>query len=44
MDDKADYRKALNDPESVFEAPEEVLKHETFSKKQKIEILRRLMN
>ena len=41
MDRKADYRRALKDPESVFGAPEEVLKHETFSKEQKIEILRR---
>jgi len=41
MDRKADYRSALLNPESIFQTPNELLKHKAFSKEQKIEILRR---
>lgn len=41
MSDKIDLEKALLDPASVFDTPEEVLKHDDLSKAQKIDILRR---
>jgi hypothetical protein len=41
MSDKIDYNRALLDPASVFQTPEEVLEHEGLSRDQKIEILRR---
>lgn len=34
-----DYKKALNDPASVFKTPEDVVRCEELSKKQKIKIL-----
>lgn len=36
-----DYQKALLDPASIFEGPEEVLEQAALSKDQQIEILRR---
>lgn len=41
MNDKLDYDKALLDPASVFETPEEILERTDLSREQKIEILRR---
>lgn len=41
MSDKIDLDKALLDPASVFETPEEVKQHDELSKEQKIDILRR---
>ena len=36
-----DIKKALRDPGSVFTSPEDLLRHDAYSKEQKIEILRR---
>ncbi len=36
-----DMQKALLDPGSVFASPEDVVRHETLTRDQKIEILRR---
>ncbi|MDY6943646.1 MAG: hypothetical protein SVU69_11635 [Pseudomonadota bacterium] len=41
MSEPIDYEKALLDPASVFETPEDVLEQLSLTQEQKIEILRR---
>lgn len=41
MSDKIDLEKARLDPASVFDTPEDVLKHDGLSKSEKVDILRR---
>lgn len=42
--DKINFEKAILDPGSAFDTPEEVTKHPTFTLDQKIEVLRRWAN
>lgn len=36
-----EFKRAVNDPESFFASPDEVLRHEALDRDQKIEILKR---
>lgn len=41
MTKKFDFKQALGDPESFFASPSDVLRHESLTREQKIEILKR---
>jgi len=41
MERSIDFRKALNDPQSVFPSPGDLVRCEALTKEQKIEVLRR---